>query len=159
VIFHESSYIKRIKNKRPEPDPQYVYELNVLRAMVRQEARQGDIGWGGTWTKERYQRLKEKHSEALMAFEAELKWEKDEEQHKREILEKYRYSLYIEEVERWPESEVKDHYLKDLRQLRDVMVHSKKLGHGGFAMSMIYKKLKDKYPNAHGVFEEELEDL
>jgi hypothetical protein len=41
-----------IKNKRPEPDPQYVYELDVLRAMIRQEDRQGDIGWGGTWTKE-----------------------------------------------------------------------------------------------------------
>src|SRR5215208_139224 len=61
--MYESHYIKRIKSKSPEPDPQFVHELNVLRAMVRQEDRQGDVGWGGTWTKERYQSLKDKHPE------------------------------------------------------------------------------------------------
>src|SRR5215208_5126861 len=140
--MYESHYIKRIKSKSPEPDPQFVYELNVLRAMVRQEDRQGDIGWGGTWTKERYQCLREKHPEGLMAFETELRWEKERERLGQETLEKHRHSPYIEEVEGWPESEAKDHYLKDLKQLRDVMVHSKKLGYGGFAMGMIYGKLK-----------------
>ena len=33
--FYESPYIRWIKNKNPRPDPHYVYELNVLRAMVR----------------------------------------------------------------------------------------------------------------------------
>jgi hypothetical protein len=28
-----------VKNKYPPPDPDYVYELNVLRAMIRQEDR------------------------------------------------------------------------------------------------------------------------
>ena len=47
----ESPYIRLVKNKEPEPHPDYVHDLIVLRAMVRQEERQGDIGWGGTWTK------------------------------------------------------------------------------------------------------------
>jgi hypothetical protein len=37
-------------------------------------------------------RLKEKHLEAVMVFEAEIRWEKEEQQYRREILEKYRYS-------------------------------------------------------------------
>jgi hypothetical protein len=43
VKFHESPYIRWIKNRHPEPDPQYIYELNCLRAMVRQEDRQGTL--------------------------------------------------------------------------------------------------------------------
>ncbi len=158
-MVSESPYIRHIKNKRPEPDPQYVYELNVLRAMVRQEDRQGDIGWGGTWTKERYQRLKDKHPEAVMAFEAELRWEREEEQLRRETLAKYRYSAYIAEVEGWPDSEGKDKYLRDLKRLRDIMIRSKKLGYGSYAMGMIYGKLKNKYPKAHEAFNRELDDL
>src|SRR5215208_2005012 len=157
--MYESHYIKRIKSKSPEPDPQFVHELNVLRAMVRQEDRQGDEGWGGSWTKERYQSLKGKHPEAVMAFEAELRSEKDEEQRRREILERYKYSPYIEEVEGWPDTEARNIYLRDLKRLRDLMVHSKKLGYGGFAMAMIYGKLKNKYPKAHEEFKKELEDL
>ncbi len=158
-MVSESPYIRRIKNKHPEPDPQYVYELNVLRAMVRQEDRQGDIGWGGTWTKERYQRLRNKHPEAVMAFEAELRWEREEEQLRRETLERYGCSSYIAEVEGWPASEGKDVYLRDLKRLRDVMIRSKKLGYGGYTMGMIYGKLKNKYLEAHKVFIRELEDL
>jgi hypothetical protein len=115
-----------------------------------------NVGWGGSWTKERYESLKGKHPEALMAFEAELRQEKDEEQHRRETLEKYSYSPYIEEVEGWPDSEAKDCYLKDLKRLRDVMLHLRKLRYGGFAMGMIYGKLKNKYPEAHQAFNEEL---
>ncbi len=155
-MVSESPYIRRIKNKRPEPDPQYVYELNVLRAMVRQEDRQGDVGWGGSWTKERYQKLRDKHPEAVMAFEAELKWEREEDQLRRETLEKYRYSPYVEEVEGWPDSEGKDKYLRDLKRLKDIMIRSRKLGYGGYAMGMIYGKLRNRYPKAHEAFEEEL---
>ena len=155
--FSESPYIRWVKKKQPPPDAQYVYELDVLRAMVRQEARQGDVGWGGTWTKERYQRLKEKHPEALMAFEAEIRWEEEEEQRRRETLEKYRRSPYIEEVERWSDSEAKDSYLRDLKRLRGLMIYSKKLGYGSYVMGMIYGKLKNRHPEAHEAFKEELE--
>ena len=159
MIFHESPYIKWVKNKHPQPDPHYVYELNVLRAMVRQEDRQGDIGWGGTWTKERYQALKERHPEPLMAFRAELRWEKEKERLRQESLERYGCpSPYIEEVEGWPESELRKHYLRDLKQLRDVMVHSK-VGYIGFAGGAILWRLKSKYPEAHDVLRRELEDL
>jgi hypothetical protein len=158
VKYSESSFIRAIKNKVLEPDPQYIHELEVLRAMVRQEDRQGDIGWGGTWTKEWFQSLKNKHPEAVMAFEAELRWEKEREQHRRETLEKYRHSPYIEEVEGWPSSEAKDRYLKDLKQLRDVMIHSK-VGYIGYAGGAILGALRSRYPQAHEVFREELEDL
>ena len=92
-----------------------------------------------------------------MAFEAELRWEK--EQLRQETLGKYKHSPYLEEVEAWLQSETKDSYLRDLKRLRDLMIHSKKLGYGGFAMGMIYGKLKNKYPKAHEEFKKELEDL
>lgn len=154
--MNESPYIRFVKNKDSEPDPNYVYDLNVLRAMVRQEDRQGDIGWGGSWTKERYQRLRDIHPEALMAFEAELRWEREEAQLRRETLEKYERSPYIDEIEEWPDSEGKDRYLRDLKRLRDVMIRSQKLGYGSYAMGMIYGKLRSKYPKAHEAFEREL---
>jgi hypothetical protein len=37
------------------------------------------------------------------------------------------------------------------------MIHSNKLGYGGFAMDMIFGKLKNKYAHAHQAFNEELE--
>jgi len=80
---------------------------------------------------------------------------REEEQHRRETLEKYRHSPCIKEVEGWPESEAKDSYLRDLERLKDV-IHSKKLGYGSYSMSMIYRKLKDIYPQAHVAFEREL---
>ena len=45
-MVSESPYIRWVKNKDPKPDPNYVYELDVLRAMVRQEDRQGGCGLG-----------------------------------------------------------------------------------------------------------------
>jgi len=160
VRFSESPYIRYVKNKYPPPDPDYVYELNVLRAMMRQEDRQEDVGWGGlTWTWERYQRLKGKHPEAVMAFEAELRWEKERERLRQQNLERYGCpSPYIQEVEGWPESEARNQYLKDLRRLRDVMVHSK-VGYIGYAGGAILGRLKSRYPEAHEVFRKELEDL
>lgn len=154
--FSESPYIRWVKNKQPESDPQYVHELNVLRAMVRQENRQGNTGWGGAWTKERYQSLKEIHPEAVMAFEAEIRWEKEEEQRRREILERHRCSPYIEEVEGWPDSEAKDSYLRDLKRLRDLMIHLKKLGYGSYLLGLAIANLRTKYPEAYEAFAEEL---
>jgi hypothetical protein len=155
VRFSESPYIRWVKSKRPEPKPQYVHELNVLRAMVRQEDRQGDAGWGGTWTKERYQRLKEKYPEPVMAFESELRWEQEQERHRSKILEKYRYSAYIEEVEGWPESEAKESYLSDLKRMRDLIIHSK-MGYGSYSMGLARANLKHKYPGAYEIFKREL---
>ena len=43
-----------------------------------------------------------------------------------------------------------------MKRPKDLMIRSKKLGYGSYAMSMIYGKLRDKYPNAHEAFEEEL---
>jgi hypothetical protein len=43
-----------------------------------------------------------------------------------------------------------------LKRLKDVMIRSKKLGYGGFAMGMIYGKLRNRYPKTHEAFEEEL---
>jgi hypothetical protein len=101
----------------------------------------------------------DKHPEALMAFEAELRWEREEAQLRRETVEKYKRSPYVDEVEGWPDSEGKAKYLRDLKRLRDIMIRSRKLGYGGYAMGMIYGKLKSKYLEAHEVFSRELEDL
>ncbi len=71
--------MRAMKNKIVPLDPLYLHGLKVLRTMVRQEERQDDSGWGGSWTKERYRNLKEKHPEALMVFERELRLEKQKE--------------------------------------------------------------------------------
>ena len=68
-----SPYLRLLKNKIVPLDPYYLHELEVLRAMLRQEDRQGDSGWGGSWTKVRYRSLREKHPEALTVFEMELR--------------------------------------------------------------------------------------
>ena len=119
----ESPYIRLVKNKDPGPDPDYVHDLVVLRAMVRQEDRQGDIGWGGTWTKERYQRLRDEHPEALMAFEAEIRWAKEEARIRRETFERHKDSPYLEEQRRaYPENPDKERYLQKIGRLRYVMI-------------------------------------
>ncbi len=43
----ESPFLRVMKNKLVEADPRYVHELEVLRAMLRQEDRQGDSAWDG----------------------------------------------------------------------------------------------------------------
>ena len=117
--------------------------------------RRGDSGWGGSWTKERYRSLKDKHPEALMAFEAELGLAKEKEQLRRETLRKYRQSPYIEEVEGWPDSKEKDCYLRDPKRLRDLMVHSR-MGYGSYPSGLAMANFRSTYPKAHEVFKEEL---
>ena len=88
-----------------------------------------------------------------MAFEAELRWEKVNERRRQQDLKRYSCPpLYIQEVEGWPESEARDRYLKDLRRLRDVMVHSK-VGYIGFAGGAILGILRSRYPEAYDVLE------
>ncbi len=155
----ESPYIRWVKNKDPEPDPNYVYELNVLRAMVRQEDYQGDIGWGGTWTKERYQRLRNGHPEAVMAFEAEVRWGREEAQLRRETFERYKDSPYLEEQKRaYPGNPNKDRYLEKIGRLRHVMILFK-LGYGSREMAMLKVNSSKRYPEAREAFERELEGL
>lgn len=153
-----SPYLRMLKNKLVPLDPNYLHELEILRAMVRQEDRQGDSGWGGSWTKERYKSLKEKHPEALMAFETELRLEKEKEELRREALRMYEHSPYIEEVEGWPESKEKDSYLKDLKRLRDLMIHSK-LGYGSYPSGLAMTNLRNRYSQAYETFNKELRGL
>jgi hypothetical protein len=49
-----------LKKKLVPLDPEYIHELEVLRARLRQEDHQGDSGWGGAWTKERYRDLRDR---------------------------------------------------------------------------------------------------
>ena len=156
--MNESPYLRALKNKLVPLDPSYIHQLEVLRAMVRQEDRQGNEGWGGSWTKERYISLKEKHPEALMAFETELRLEREKEEHKRETVKKYEHSPYIEEVEGWPDSKEKDSYLKDLKRLRYLMIHSK-LGYGSYPSGLAMTNLRNRYPKAYEVFKKELRGL
>ena len=155
----ESPYIRRVKNKDPEPDPDYVHDLVVLRAMVRQEERQGDIGWGGTWTKERYQRLRDAHPEAIMAFEAEIRWAKEEAQLRRETFERHKDSPYLEEQKRaYPANPGKERYLQKIGRLRYLMI-LKKLGYVDRMIATAFTNLSNAYPEAHEAFRRELEDL
>ncbi len=149
----ESPYIRWVRNKDAEPDQQYVYELNVLRAMVRQEDRPGDVGWGGTWTKGRYQRLKDKRPEAVLAFEAEL-GERGGAAAAGDPR-KYGYSAYLEEQTRtYPN---KYGYLKALKRLRNVMILFK-VGYGSREIAMLRVNSKRRYPEAYEAFERKVED-
>lgn len=154
----ESPYIRLVKDKDPAPDPNHVHDLVVLRAMVRQEDYQGDIGWGRTWTKERYQRLREEYPEALMAFEAEIGWAKEAEQLRWETFERYEDSPYLEEQKRaYPANPDKERYLQKIGRLRYVMI-LKKLGYGDRMIAMAFTNLKRAYPEAHEAFRRELEE-
>lgn len=142
------------RDKRP--DPEHEHELTVLEAMVRQEDRQGDVGWGGTWTKERYQELKDKHPRAYRTFLARLRVEKARKQHEREIFERYSYSPYIEAKSReLPEPGESDRYLEKLKRLKYLMILYK-LGYGDRMIAMAFTNLRNSYPEAYEVFKKEL---
>jgi hypothetical protein len=152
----ESPFLRAMKRKLVPLDPYYLHELEVLRAMLRQEDRQGNSGWGGSWNKERYRTLKEKHPEALMVFEAELRAEKQKEEHRRETFERLMPSAYIKrQSSELPDSEDKEKYLKKLRNLKWLMISSR-LGGVGHAGGMALTNFRNGYPEAYEVFEEEL---
>jgi hypothetical protein len=138
----ESPYIRREMEQHPEPE--YIHDLRVLRRFVQN----GSFGYRQS-NDVIFQRLKTCYPEAYNAFG---------EERRRETLERYRYSPYIEQIEALPDSEYRQKWLKDLRELRKIMILFR-LGYGGYAMGMIYGKLKNKYPKAHETFEKELEDL
>jgi hypothetical protein len=152
----ESPYLRVLKNKIVPLDPSYIHELEVLRAMLRQEDYQGDSGWGGSWTKERFQNLKDKHPEALMVFQTEIRLEKEEEKHRRETFDRLMPSLYIERQRReLPDSEDKEKRLKNLRNLKWLMICSR-LGGVGYAGGIALTNFKNGFPEAYEAFKDEL---
>ena len=155
-MMKESPYLRNLKNKIIPLDPYYLHELEVLRAMLRQEDWQGDSGWGGSWTKERFRELKERHPEALMIFEAELRIGKEREQRRKGTFDRLMPSPYIEQKSRdLPDSEEKDKYLRKLRNLKWLMIASR-LGSVGYTGGMALTNLGNGYPEAYEAFEEEL---
>jgi hypothetical protein len=155
----ESPYLKMLKNKIVPLDPHYLHELEVLRVMLRQEDRQGDSGWGGSWTKERYRTLKEKHPDALMVLEMELRVEKEKEQHRRETFGRLMPSPYIEQLRRdLPDCEDKEKYLRKLRNLKWLMIASR-LGGVSYTGGMALTNFRNGYPRAYEAFELEFQDL
>src|ERR671917_513448 len=78
---------------------------------------------------------------------------------KREVLERYTHSTYIEEQRRtYPNNPDKDNYLKSLERLRHVMILFR-LGYGSREMAMKRVNSSRRYPEAYKVFEDELDDL
>ena len=110
-------------------------------------------------TKERLQSLKEKHPEAMMVFEAELRAEKEREKCRRETFRRLVPSTYIERLSRdLPDSGEKDEYLRKLGNLKWLMIASK-LGGAGYGGGIVLKNLSRSYSGAYGAFEVELEQL
>ena len=103
--------------------------------------------------------LEEKYPEAVRAFEAELREEKEKQRLRKETkwqqtLERHRQSAYLrEKMEQLLGSDEKQ--LRELMRLRDMMIHLKN-GYGSEAMGYMRVSLRDKYPLAYEEFEKEL---
>jgi len=138
----ESPYIRSEMEQHPEPE--YINDLRILRRFVQN----GSFGYRQS-DDVVFQTLKTRYPEAYSALG---------EERRRETLEKYSHSPYIGQIEALPDSEYKEKWLKDLRELRKLMILFG-LGYGGYAMGMIFGKLKNKHPEAHDAFKRELEDL
>ncbi len=155
--MNESPYLRMLKNKITPLDPRYLYELEVLRMMVRTEDRSwSDSSWRGEWTKERYRELREKYPKAYEAFESELWAEKGRDQRKIRTRRNLVPSPYIEQMTReLPDSEEKERYLKALRRAKNAMIDMR-LGYGSQVMSYLLVDWKNRHPEAYEAFEEEL---
>ena len=114
------------------------------------------MGWD--LDKERYQRLRDEYPEALMAFEAEIRWAKEEARLPQETFERHKDSPYLEEQRRaYPANPDKDGYLEKIGRLRYVMI-LKKRGYVDGMIAMAFTNLSNAYPEAHEAFRKELED-
>jgi len=139
----ESQYLRQ--QIKDHPEPEYLNDLRILRRFVQN----GSFGYHQT-NDEVFQRLKTRYPRAYSAFG---------EERRREILEKYQHSPYIElQRQVYPNNPDKDDYLKRLERLRHVMIMSK-LGYGTREMNMLRVNSSRRYPEAYRAFEEELEDL
>jgi hypothetical protein len=76
---------------------------------------------------------------------------------RRKIFERLMPSPYIEQMKReLPDSTEKNEYLRDLRNLKWLMIASSKLGGTGYGGGILLRGLGDRYPEAHDAFEREL---
>ena len=139
----KSEYIKRELLQHPEAE--YLADLRILRRFVQN----GSFGYRASKDVV-FQTLKARYSAAYYAFG---------EERKREVLERYVRSPYIEEQRRtYPNNPDKDGYLKSLEGLRHIMILFK-LGYGSREMAMLRVNSKRRYPEAYEVFERELGDI
>src|SRR5919107_910706 len=115
----ESQYLKREMEQNPEPE--YINDLRILRRFIEN----GSFGYHQT-NDVVFQRLKSRYPRAYSAFG---------EERRRETLQRYEHSAYIEEQKRnYPNNPDKDDYLKSLQRLRHVMILFK-LGYGSREMN------------------------
>ena len=141
--MRESEYITRETANHPEPE--YLADLRILRRFVQN----GSFGYRES-DDVVFQTLKGRYPEAYGAFGRERK---------REVLEQYKTSPYVEEQRRtYPNNPDKDAYLKSLERLRHVMILFR-LGYGSREMAMKLVNSKNRYPEAHEAFEGELRNL
>ncbi len=139
----ESEYLT--KELEDHPEPEYINDLRILRRFIQN----GSFGFKQSDDLV-FQRLKARYPQAYSAFG---------EERKRETLERYKDSPYIEEqIRTYPNNPDKDGYLKSLERLRNVMILFK-LGYGSREMAMLKVNSKNRYPEAYEAFERELEDL
>jgi hypothetical protein len=138
-----SDYIDREMEDHPEAE--YLADLRILRRFVYN----GSFGYRAS-NDGVFQRLKTRYPEAYHAFG---------EERKREVLERYERSPYIEEQRRtYPNNPDKDEYLAALERLRHVMILFR-LGYGSREMAMLRANSSRRYPEAFESFEGELENL
>ncbi len=136
----ESQYLKREMEQNPEPE--YINDLRILRRFIQS----GSFGYHQSEDVV-FQRLKARYPRAYSAFG---------EERRRETLEKYKSSPYIDEQRRtYPHNPDKDGYLKSIERLRNVMILFR-LGYGSREMAMALTNSKNRYPEAYEVFKQEL---
>ena len=139
----ESEYLRREMDNHSEPE--YINDLRILRRFVQN----GSFGYRQS-RDVIFHTLKTHYPEAYSEFG---------EERRRETLEGYEVSPYIEEQKKtYPNNPDKDDYIKALGRLRHVMILLK-LGYGSREMAMAFTNGKNGYPEAHEAFEEELEDV
>jgi hypothetical protein len=139
----ESEYTRREMENHPEPG--YHSDLRILRRFVQN----GSFGYRAS-DHVVFQRLKTRYPEAYGAFG---------EERRREVLDKYERSPYIEEQTRtYPNNPDKDGYLEALMRLRHHTIMFK-LGYGDRIRATGFTALKNRYPEAHESFERELSAL
>jgi hypothetical protein len=139
----ESPYIEREIEQHPEPE--YLADLRILRRFVQN----GSFGFKQS-DDVVFQTLKARYPRAYSAFA---------EERRRETLERYKDSPYIKQQRRmYPNNHDKDHYLRSLERLRNVMILFK-LGYGSREMAMLRVNSRRRYPEAYEAFERELEGL
>jgi hypothetical protein len=139
----ESEYIRREMEDHPEPE--YLSDLRILRRFVQ------NVSFGYRAPEDVvFQTLKKRYPLAYSAFG---------EERKREVMEKFKASPYLEgQARTYPNNPDKERYLADLKRLRYIMMLFN-LGYGSREMAMLKVNSKRRYPEALAAFEKELEDV